>query len=102
MAILVEDVGAKLSLESLLEYSRLDGSLLNEEFNIGSIARTVSAKLRKHQIVNLEGTKPKTPEASRSQVDQPRSVPRWILRNRYAVKVDAVLARNFATLTGYT
>ena len=71
MAILVEHIGAELSLVSLLKCVLVDNSLPNEEFHIGTIACAVSAKLREHEIVDLEGTKPKTLEASRSNVDEP-------------------------------
>ncbi len=71
MAILVEDVGSELSLESPLKHARIDQFLPNEEFHVGTITCVVPAKLREHQIMNLEGTKPKALEASWSKVHEP-------------------------------
>ena len=62
MASFVEHIGAELSFKSLLQDMLVDHPLTNEEFHIGTITRTVPAKLREHEIVDFKGTKPKALE----------------------------------------
>ena len=100
MPLLVENVRAELGLESILEHAPIDDTSPDEKLDVRPIARAVPAELRENEVVDLEGTKPKVLEASRSQIDESGGVAFGILRDRHAMKLQTVPPRNLAAFAG--